>query len=513
MRKLSNCFLFLLLFPSICFAQAPSPSTSQLEQKVNAILTKMTLEQKIDMLGGINTFDVRGYPELGLPLLHTADGPIGVRNDGPATAMAGGISLASSWDPALAEKVGIQLGRDARAKGKHFLLGPGVNIYRSPLNGRNFEYFGEDPFLGSRIAVSYIEGMQGQGVSATIKHFLGNNSEYDRHGTDSIIDERTMREIYLPAFEAAIKEANVGSVMDSYNLTNGTHLTQDGPLNTDIAKKEWGFQGIMMSDWDATYDAVGAANGGLDLEMPSGKFLNRDKLLPAVKSGQVSEETINDKVRRIIRTELEFHWPDREQHDLAIPRFNQEGREVALQAAREGIVLLKNDGNVLPLSKDRIKTIAVIGPDAYPAVPVGGGSAQVKPFQTVSFLDGLSDSVVGRAFVTSDRGIMSPGVAAIATHFQTAAQNGEAGLTQEDFNNEEFSGAAASRRVVQHISLGQPFELGLLNLDEIDAADLLNTHGSSERWTGYYVPKSADTFDIFVQQGGFSPSGFRMYLD
>jgi len=513
MRKPFNCFLFLLLSASICFAQAPSPSTSELEQKVDSILAKMTLDQKIDILGGINTFDVRGYPDLGLPLLHTADGPIGVRNDGPATAMPGGISLAASWDPALATRVGEQIGRDARAKGKHFMLGPGVNIYRSPLNGRNFEYFGEDPFLGSRIAVGYIVGMQSQGVSSTIKHFMGNNSEFDRHGTDSIIDERTMREIYLPIFEAAVKEAHVGAVMDSYNLTNGQHMTQNGPLNNDLLKKEWGFQGILMSDWDATYDAVGAANGGLDLEMPSGKFLNREKLLPAIKSGQVSEQTINDKVRRIIRTELEFHWADREQRDLTIPRFNQEGREVALQASREGMVLLKNGGSLLPLDRAKIKTIAVIGPDAYPAEPVGGGSAQVKPFTTVSFLAGLSNDLRSHATVFSDSGVMSPGVAALATDFVTAAQSGEAGLTQEDFHNEDFSGAPASRRTVQHISLGQPFELGLLNLDEIDAADLFNPQGSAERWTGYYIPKASGTFDVFVQQGGFSPSGFRMYVD
>jgi len=513
MRKLTICRLVLIPLASVCFAQAPSPLTPELEQKVNAIVSKMTLEQKIDMLGGIHTFDVRGYPELGLPLLHMADGPIGVRNDGPATAMAGGISLASSWDPALAERVGEQLGRDARAKGKHFLLGPGVNIYRSPLNGRNFEYFGEDPFLGSRIAVGYIEGVQSQDVSATVKHFMGNNSEFDRHNTDSIIDERTMREIYLPIFEAAVKEAHVGAVMDSYNLTNGEHLTQNGRLNNEVLKKEWGFQGILMSDWDATYDAVGAASGGLDLEMPSGKFLNRDKLLPAIKSGQVSEQTINDKVQRIIRTELEFHWPDRDQQDLAIPRFNQEGREVALQAAREGMVLLKNEGNQLPLGKTKIKTIAIIGPDAYPAVPVGGGSAQVKPFAAVSFLEGLSNSLAARATVTSAPGIKTLGVAAIATDFQRDESNGAPGLKIENFNNEDLSGAPASTGVSQHVSLGLPFDLSSINFDEIDFSDLMHFEGSSERWAGYYVPKSAGTFDIFVQQGGFSPSGFRMYLD
>jgi beta-glucosidase len=513
MRKLMiGCCLFLVAV-SFGFAQAPSPSTSELEQKVDAILSQMTLDQKIDMLGGVHTFDVRGYPELGLPVLHTADGPIGVRNDGPATAMAGGISLASSWDPALATRVGEQLGRDARAKGKHFLLGPGVNIYRSPLNGRNFEYFGEDPFLGSRIAVGYIQGVQSEGVSATVKHFMGNNSEFDRHRTDSIIDERTMREIYLPIFEAAVKEAHVGAVMDSYNLTNGQHMTQNGRMNNEILKKEWGFEGILMSDWDATYDTVGAINGGLDLEMPSGKFLNREKLLPAVKSGKVSEDTINDAVRRIIRTELEFHWPDREQRDLSIPRFNREASDVSLQAAREGIVLLKNEGNILPLTKEKIKTIAVIGPDEYPAVPVGGGSAEVKPFVTVSFLRGLSDSLAGHSVVTSDHGIKSPGMAAIATNFQIAAQNGKEGLEEEDFSNENFSGTPERERVVKHISLGQPFDIGELNLDEIDAADLQNKQGSAERWTGYYVPKSAGTFDVFAQQGGFSPSGFRMYVD
>ena len=513
MRKLMISCVFFMVVASSGFAQAPSPSTPELEQKVDAIVSKMSLEQKIDMLGGVNTFDVRGYLELGLPVLHTADGPIGVRNDGPATAMAGGISLASTWDPALATRVGEQLGRDARAKGKHFLLGPGVNIYRSPLNGRNFEYFGEDPFLGSRIAVGYIEGVQSQGVSATVKHFMGNNSEFDRHGTDSIIDERTMREIYLPIFEAAVKEAHVGAVMDSYNLTNGQHLTQNGSMNNDLLKKEWGFQGIVMSDWDATYDSVGAINGGLNLEMPSGKFLNREKLLPAIKSGKVSEDTISDAVRRIVRTELEFRWPDREQRDLSIPRFNQEAGDVALQAAREGIVLLKNEGNILPLAKDKIKTIAVIGPDAYPAVPVGGGSAQVKPFRAISFLDGLSDSLAGHALVTSDHGIMSPGVAAIATNFETSAQNGVKGLTEEDFNNEKFSGTPERRRVVKHISLGEPFELGLLNLDEIDGATLQNKQGSAERWTGYYTPKASGTFDVFAQQGGFSGSGCRMYVD
>ena len=503
----------MLLVASFSFAQSPVLDSPQIEQKIEAVLSKMTLEQKIDLIGGINTFDVRGYPHLGLPLLHTADGPVGVRNDGPATTMAGGISLASTWDPELAKRVGEQIGRDARAKGKHFLLGPGVNIYRSPLNGRNFEYFGEDPFLGSRIAVGYITGVQTQGVASTIKHYMGNNSEYDRHGSDSVIDERTMREIYLPVFEAAVKESHVRAVMDSYNLVNGEHMTQNGYMNNEILKKEWGFKGVLMSDWDATYDGVAAANNGLDLEMPSGRFMNRANLLPALQSGKVSEETINDKVRRILRVEFEFGWPDRDQQEASIPLYNLQGREVALQAAREGIVLLKNEGTVLPLKNASAKKIALIGPGAHPAVPVGGGSAQVVPFHGVSFIEGLSNALGTRAGVTSGNGVMSLGRGAIVTNFQQEESGGGSGLKLETFDNGQLSGTPASTRISQHVSMGQPLDIGGLNLDEIDLSSLESSRASSERWSGYYVPKGAGNFDIFTQQGGFSPRGFRMYLD
>src|SRR5918997_1334961 len=239
-----------------------------------------------------------------------ADGPNGVRHYGPATTMPSGIALAATWNPQLAERVGTEIARDARAKGVHFLLGPGVNIYRAPMNGRNFEYFGEDPFLAARTTVGYIRGVQSQGVAATVKHYAGNNSEFDRHKTDSVIDERALREIYLPAFEAAVREARVAAVMDSYNLVNGVHASQHGRLNNEVMKREWGFDGVIMSDWDGTYDAVGAANGGLDLEMPSGKHMNRANLLPAVESGKVSVATIDDKVRRILRAAARSGWLD-----------------------------------------------------------------------------------------------------------------------------------------------------------------------------------------------------------
>ena len=213
------CLCFAL--PALTQPTGPQTATGSAsatpEQRVNSILDRMTLEQKIDLIGGIDEFYIRGYDELGWPRLRMADGPMGVRNFEPSTAYPAGIALATSWNPELANRIGKGLGRDARAKGVHFLLGPGVNIYRAPMNGRNFEYFGEDPYLSSRIVVGYIEGVQSQGVVATIKHYANNNSEYDRHNTNSEVDERTEREIYFPAFEAGLKEAHVGAIMDSYN--------------------------------------------------------------------------------------------------------------------------------------------------------------------------------------------------------------------------------------------------------------------------------------------------------
>src|SRR5215469_3983544 len=406
-KKAAASAAIVLVLIASGVAQSPAGLQDSIERRVDSILSQMTIEEKIDLLGGVDDFYVRGIPRLSVPRFKMADGPLGVRNYGPATTMAGGIALAATWNPALSEQVGTEIGRDARAKGVHFLLGPGVNIYRAPMNGRNFEYFGEDPFLASRIAVGYIRGVQSQGVSATVKHFLGNNSEFDRHNVDSVIDERTLREIYLPVFEAAVKDAHVGAIMDSYNLVNGTHATQNAYLNSEVVKKEWGFDGVIMSDWTSTYDAIAAANAGLDLEMPSGIFMNRTNLLPAIADGKVSTATIDDKVRRVLHTAVRFGWLDRDQKDLSVPRYNQKGREVALQAARESMVLLKNDGHLLPLAKSGVRSVAVIGPDAYPAVAVGGGSARVQPFVAVSFLEGIGNYLGSGTKVLYSHGIAS----------------------------------------------------------------------------------------------------------
>ncbi|MFZ0542027.1 MAG: glycoside hydrolase family 3 C-terminal domain-containing protein [Candidatus Sulfotelmatobacter sp.] len=499
LRKVQSfCVLLLLsVLPAVC--QTAPASQAALEARVDSMLKQLSLEEKIDLLGGVDDFYIRAIPRIGLPRLKMADGPVGVRNYGPSTVF-GGIGLAATWDPALAQRIGTVIGEDARARGVHFMLGPGVNIYRAPLCGRNFEYFGEDPYLSSRTAVAYIEGMQSQGVSATVKHFMGNNSEYDRHGTDSIIDERTMREIYLPVFEAAVKEAHVGALMDSYNFTNGQHMTQNGYLNNDVVKKDWGFTGILMSDWDSTYDGVAAANGGLDLEMPSGKFMNRATLLPAVKSGKVSEATIDDKVRRILRTAVQFGWLDREQTDLSIPKLNPKGDQVTLEAARAGMVLLKNDGNLLPLEKGKIHSIAVIGPDAYPAQPGGGGSAEAKPFTPVSYLEGIANYLGNGAKVYYEPGLPSFDEIAKQTEFTTEATGGLPGLKTEFFTNATLSGTPASTRTDKHV-----------HYEPAQGADGAYSN-MSIRWSGYFTPSAPGNYLVFVQGPGEN-GGYRLYID
>ena len=500
--KLRRLFLLpalLLLWPLHMAWSQPQASSPEIEARVNSLLAKLTLEEKIDLIGGVDGFYVRANEKIGLPRLKMADGPVGVRNYGPSTVF-GGIGLAAAWDPELASRIGATIGQDARARGVYFMLGPGVNIYRAPLNGRNFEYFGEDPFLSARTAVAYITGMQSQGVSATIKHFMGNNSEFDRHNTDSIIDERTMREIYLPVFEAAVKEAHVGAIMDSYNLTNGQHMTQNGPLNNDLVKKEWGFSGIIMSDWDATYDAVAAANGGLDLEMPSGKFMNRQSLLPAIKAGTVREATIDDKVRRILRTAIQFGWLDHDQTDSAMPLLNPAGKQTTLEAARAGMVLLKNDRNILPLEKGHIKSIAVIGPDAYPAQPAGGGSADAKSFTPVSFLEGISNYLGDSAKVYYAPGIPTLDEMARQTQFTTDAAGGKKGLKMEIFDNVNLTGPPAMVRDEQHVHY-EPAREG----------DVTNNN-ISIRWTGFFTPSVPGQYLAFVQGPGES-GGYRLYID
>ena len=410
---LSSRFASLVLLFAACLtisafqsaAQAPVPDSPAIEAKAHAMLAKLTLEQKIELIGGVDSMFTHAEPAIDLPRFKMSDASVGVRTWGPTTAYAGGAALAATWDRNFARKLGESLGKDARARNVNFLLGPGVNIARSPLNGRNFEYLSEDPFLNACLVVPYIEGVQSQGVIATVKHYALNNEEYNRHNVSVEVDERTMREMYFPAFEAAVTKAHVDSVMNSYNLVSGVHATQNEFLNLKVLKGDWDFKGILMSDWDATYDGAAAANNGLDLEMPSARFMNAQALLPAIKNGTVKESTIDDKVLRILRTELRYGFTDRPQWDASYSTDSVSDRPVALQGALESITLLKNEDHVLPLDRAKVKTIAIFGPDAWPAVPGGGGSSEAAAFDPVSIVTGIGNLLGPETHLLYSRGL------------------------------------------------------------------------------------------------------------
>jgi len=427
-------FACLLCFFGSALAQAPSPDSPAIEAKAKAMLAKLTLDQKIKLIGGVDDMFTNAIPAIDLPRFKMSDASVGVRSWGPTTAYAGGAALAATWDRDFAKELGESLGRDARARGVNFLLGPGVNIAKAPVNGRNFEYLSEDPYLNGALVAPYIQGVQSQGVSATVKHFALNNEEYNRHNVDVSADERTMRELYLPAFEAAVKQGHVDAVMDSYNLINGSHATQNEFLNLKVLKGEWGFQGVLMSDWDATYDGVTAANNGLDLEMPSPRFMNVQTLAAAVKNGTVKESTIDDKVLRMFRLALRYGWLDRPQFDLTDSTYSVADRPVALKGALESITLLKNADHILPLDATKVKTIAIIGPDAWPAVSGGGGSSQADAFQPVSIVTGIANLVGPQTHVLYTRGLPEMNDVFWQTHW-------EPGLKEATYPSKNFTGS------------------------------------------------------------------------
>ncbi|HZE44115.1 MAG TPA: glycoside hydrolase family 3 C-terminal domain-containing protein [Steroidobacteraceae bacterium] len=509
-KLLTICALLMAMQPAIA-------QTINVEQRVESILKQMTIEEKIGLIGGAGSlFDIRGIPRLNVPSMTAADGPFGVRNFTRTNVYAGGIALAASWNTDLAQRLGTQLGRDARSRGVHFYLAPGVNIYRAPQNGRNFEYFGEDPYLAGRAAAALISGVQSQGVAATVKHYLANNSEFARHTTDVIIDERTAREIYLPAFEAAVKSGHVAAVMDAYNLVDGEHMTENHRFNVQILKQEWGFNGVLISDWDATYGTLAAANGGLDLEMPSSKYFNAESLLPLLRGGQVSGQVLDDKVRRILRTAVQLGWLDRPQLDASISRYDVAGRAASLQGAQEGIVLLKNTDGVLPLDRNKIRSLAVIGPNAYPAVLNGGGSATVAPFHASSLLEGLSAESNDGVDIRYARGIADYQRFARSTKWAASAAGEKPGIQVQEFDNLDLSGPPARTRIARHIDQGEPLDLLALASGDrpLDLAAFGAVHPSSARWSGYFTPAVPGEHDLFVQVSGFDKDiGYRAYVD
>ncbi len=442
-----------------------------LDDRVEGLLAQMTLEEKLNYIGGSGFMNIRAIPRLGVPALLMSDGPVGTRT-GSATAYPGGIALAATWNVDLAARFGASLARDDRARGVHIHLMPGLNIYRSPLCGRNFEYFGEDPYLASGLVVPLVRDLQAGGVLGTAKHYAANNQEYERNRISSNMDERTLREIYLPAFRVAVMEGGVGCVMNAYNPFNGVYCTENIFLNNVILKGDWGFDGILMSDWGATHSTVGAANGGLDLEMPSGSFFSPSALGAALNAGTVSMATIDDKVRRILRSIVRMGFLDHAQLDPSIPLDDPASSAVALDMAREAMVLLKNTGHLLPLDRSHVRSVVVLGPNAGPGVPAGGGSANITPFHTVSQFDGIF------AAAGNDVEVMQvPGVSYANSEFEYVDANGlvHPGLQAEYFANKTLSGTPQLKRVDSHINF---------NWGSGSPAEGMPSDGFSVRWTG-----------------------------
>lgn len=390
--------------------------------KVEGLLKQMTLEEKVAMIHASSSFTSGGVPRLGIPELVMSDGPHGVRAEhgrdwqldrnvyDSGTYLPVGVCLAATWNPALGYQFGSVLGSEAAFRGKDVILGPGINIIRSPLNGRNFEYGSEDPYLVSRMVIGYIRGVQDQGVSACVKHYVANNQETRRTSVNVNMSERALREIYLPGFKAAVTEAGVNTLMGSYNKFRGQWATHNHYLMNEILKKEWGFKGLVMSDWGSVHNTMEALWNGTDLEMGTdlsmlpnpnyGKFFMGDTVVTLVKSGKVPEYLVDEKVRRILYVMVKTNMIGGERKK---GQYNtKEHQLIARKVAEEGIVLLKNNG-VLPLAK-KIKSIAVIGVNADRPQSMGGGSSQVKAFYEVTPLQGIKAAVAKGVQVTYEPG-------------------------------------------------------------------------------------------------------------
>lgn len=364
-------------------------------KKIKDLISQMTLEEKASLCSGFDAWHTKAIERLGIPSIMMTDGPHGVRKSNgfnlnetvPSTCFPTAACMASSWDRSLLQEVGAAIGEECQAEGVSILLGPGVNIKRTPLCGRNFEYYSEDPLLSSELAASFIKGVQSQGVGTSIKHFAANNQEYRRLVVDARVDERTLREIYLASFEKAVKEEKPWTVMAAYNKVNGEYCTQNEYLLTKVLKEEWGFEGVVVSDWGAVDDRVKALEAGLDLQMPGNGGIDDKKIVEAMKSGKLSEEVLDRAVERILK--IVFKAVENKKEGFTYDK--EAHHELAVKVARESMVLLKNEDNILPLKEEG--TIGIIGGFAKEPRYQGGGSSHLNPTKVSIPLDEILNIV------------------------------------------------------------------------------------------------------------------------
>lgn len=477
-------------------------TSKPVEDRVNNLLGQMTLDEKLLLLSGDTTgFDTHEIKRLGIPAIHITDGPLGVRI-GKATAFPAGTAMAATWDTTLIHDIAVAMAQETKAKGRDYLLGPCVCIQRFPFGGRNFETYSEDPYLASRLAVNWVKGLQSEKVIASVKHFAMNDQEKERNNYNVIADERTMREIHLPAFEAAVREGGAWSVMAAYNLVNGQHCTENVHLLKDILKKDWNFQGFVISDWVSVYSTEHAANAGLDLEMPIGAYYQKDKLKKAIEDKKVTEEVINDKVRRLLRVMFSAGLFERKSTIDTTVVHSEAHKQLALKSAQEAVVLMKNQDNVLPLDVSKIKSIAIIGPNAKTCRSNGGGSSHVNPVYTVSSLEGIRKRVgnnikvsyaIGDNFSVPEKNVIKPS-------YLLTPDKKENGLQAEYFNNIDLSGKPVITRIEKNLDY---------MWDNSSPAPEIGINNFSIRFSGYIKPDKS-TECIFYT---LSDDGIRVTID
>ncbi|RPJ16128.1 MAG: glycoside hydrolase family 3 protein, partial [Chloroflexi bacterium] len=434
---------------------------------IDELLGQMTIAEKISMLAGADLWHSVAVPRLGIPQFKVTDGPNGARgawgNMGPTSvATPVGIALGATWNPELVEKVGNVLGDELKSKGAHILLAPTVNIHRTPIAGRNFECYSEDPFLSGMLASAYIKGIQSKGVGACIKHFVANEQEYERFSMSSEVDERTLREIYLEPFRIAVRNSNPWSVMSSYNRVNGTYACENDHTLFEILKGEWKYDGIVMSDWFGTYDTEVPA-GGLDLEMPGpARWMSEEHVKNALANGTLTEAALDDKVRRLLCVLEKAGLFDKPELQPERAENKPQHRRIIREAAREAIVLLKNDGT-LPLKK--VKSIAVIGPYAQTAQILGGGSSNVTPHYAVSPYEGIRNRAGDKIKVETAPGCFIHKNLPAPSPETLSTPNGRRGLNLSLFNGTELAGNPVHSEVTTRVQYGW-FESTVPNVDQ-----------------------------------------------
>ena len=468
-------------------------AANSLDARTDELLAQLTLEEKVRLLAGASSFSLHGVERLGIPSLNMTDGPTGVRSikGTPATVFPVGVAVAATWSPKTAQTVAAAIAREALALGDQVVLAPTINIMRIPTWGRNFESYSEDPYLAGVMGVAYVRGLQGEGVGASLKHYAANNQELERFEVDARVDERTLREIYLAAFERVVREADPWTVMASYNRLNGTHASQHRGLLTDILKGEWGYKGMVVSDWTAVRSTAPAANAGMDLEMPGPAKWFGDRLLAAIEAGEVSGEQIDDNARRVLRLIVRSGLMDGPR-PACVGMSARDGL-FAYDSASQGIALLKNDGGLLPLAPG-LRRVALIGSNAVRTMFQGGGSSQVATDETRTLAEGLAAALGPDVALAVHRGVDNDPYPPPADRRQfspTEAREAE-GLKAEYFPTADLCGEPNSAGVERHMLR---WVMGAV-------AQARRPAYGAFRWSGWFWPEVTGTHEFGLRATG-----------